>query len=431
MTEKAAEKASEIGNTAEAIHAEIALSYEGDTAAFAKAELDEALGTDFDMSGFVDPVETIRDDDGTLRTETPPKDTGEDADAAKKAEEEAAAAEEAKKAEEEAAAKKAEEEAAAAAAEAGKTEDGTKAGDEPKEGDEPTPEQLQAQLDEAKRERDAYKAISQAQSGTIKNYETRLKDGGAAKTETKADAGDDAGKGTQERETALAEAGEALKTIEQDYGADFVKPFKIAIDTAKDVGEIKQALQHLGGVVETLAEGEAEESDEDIQAAIDGIPTLKSWQADAAAADAGVDGKSTSMWNAAVALNQALLEGNEWDGKPVAERMAFITKTLGGDVPATETKPSEDDPGAAAAKAAAEEAAAKAAQPQKKTDVDKALEEADKAPSSASALAGGTQGRQTQHKSLEDMSHLELEAEFEKLGSNDEVFDFIYQRMAA
>ena len=138
-----------------------------------------------------------------------------------------------------------------------------------------------------------------------------------------------------------------------------------------------------------------------------------------------MDGKTTTQWNAAVAMNDALLENPEWSDKTAKERLEHVTKMLGGEVsPDTKETPDKADPGAEAAEAAAAEAAQQAA-PKAKT-VDEALEEAEnKAPSSTSSLAGGTDAKDQQAKPIEEMSHQEVAEMYAKFGSLDEFYEHV------
>ena len=213
-----------------------------------------------------------------------------------------------------------------------------------------------------------------------------------------------------------------------------MKPYQVLLDEADSVDQLRGAVQNLAGIVADVAERGAagDETDDDVDGAIASIPALARWEADARAADAGVSGKSTTQWNAAVAMNSALLEQPEWSDKTAKDRLEHVTKMLGGEVSPTDSKetPDKADPGAEAAEAAAAEAAQQAA-PKAKT-VDEALEEAEnKAPSSTSSLAGGTDAKDQQAKPIEEMSHQEVADMYAKFGSLDEFYEHVEDRIAA
>ena len=372
----------------------------------AKGELADAMGTDFDMSGFVDP--DAWDMDGKPREAAPEPEPVKD---------------EAPK-----------EEPADAKTETTETpeKEQPEAKAEPDADHSPPPDtgqndEIAAKLAAQERELADLKAIASAQTQTIRAYESRI-------AAPKADEPDGSAKATNDqRAAAREEARESLKQLETDYGADFVKPYQVLMDEADSVDQLRGAVQHLAGIVANVAERGAagDETDDDIDGAIANIPALARWEADARAADAGVNGKSTTQWNAAVAMNDALLENPEWSDKTATERLEHVTKMLGGEVSPTETKtPDKADPGAEAAEAAAAEAAQQAA-PKAKT-VDEALEEAEnKAPSSTSSLAGGADAKDLNTKPIEEMSHEEIADMYAKYGSLDEFYEEVESRIAA
>ena len=197
-------------------------------------------------------------------------------------------------------------------------------------------DELAAKLAAQERENADLKAIASAQTATIRAYEGRIA-AAAAKPDETVDA---SGKPTNDqRAAAREEARESLKQLETDYGAEFVKPYQVLLDEADSVDQLRGAVQNLAGIVANVAERGAagDETDDDVDGAIASIPALARWEADARAADAGVSGKSTTQWNAAVAMNSALLEQPEWSDKTAKDRLEHVTKMLGGEVSPTDS----------------------------------------------------------------------------------------------
>ena len=172
-----------------------------------------------------------------------------------------------------------------------------------------------------------------------------------------AQARDDARRARAEAAAADARAAAAAATKPEPQPDPAAEKLKAAIATLREnEGDaVADAYEALAGVVtqkdgqiaelqsrlDRQDQGSAEEVAQNSQRAIDANPALAQWQADADAADRGVDGKSGLKWQQAEALDEVLAESPDWKGRPLNDRFTEVVRILEGGAPPESGAPSD------------------------------------------------------------------------------------------
>ena len=134
-----------------------------------------------------------------------------------------------------------------------------------------------------------------------------------------------------------------LRDFEEEHGEDAAKVLRESIEANKQARQAELDRWRDDEVAKKTGHAERQLSAaEQIQADVDAVPELKTWQADSVAANAGDTSKSAAPFQLAVSIDKALRENDAWKGKPQRERFAEVVKM----VKASGSAPSSGSPSA-------------------------------------------------------------------------------------
>ena len=140
-----------------------------------------------------------------------------------------------------------------------------------------------------------------------------------------------------------AEVNEAVAKVESEFGEEAAKPYRTILE---ENGQLRDRLARVEERFVADDGRQFRDLQSQIQTAIDQVPAMADWQADAEAARAGDTTKSAHMWELVMANDAVLQRSAEWQGRPRVERYQHVAKMLGGgDAPASGAPNPSQEPG--------------------------------------------------------------------------------------